>query len=140
MRDFFETLALSLLAVFTPIRPLMLVTGVLVLADMITGIMAARKSRQPITSSGLKQSVKKLLMYEVALCLSYLVHKYMIGDLLPAEKIIAAMVALTELKSIMENFSIIDASPVFSNLIGKIDAQSPPKAPQLPQEPPKDAS
>lgn len=144
MKEFFESLGLSILAVFAPIRPLMLVTGVLVLTDMFTGIMAARKAGTPITSSGLKQSVKKLLMYEIALCLAYLVHTYMIGDLLPAEKIIAAMVAATELKSVLENMDIMNGAPVFATVIQKLASQSTPKvlptAPQPPQEPPKDAS
>ncbi len=120
MRDYLEALALSILAVFAPIKPMMLATGALIVADLITGVWAAKKRKEPITSSRLKRTVGKFLVYELALCMSYLVHQYLVGDILPAEKIIAAMIGLVELKSCLENMDAIQGESVFKVIIDRV--------------------
>lgn len=113
-------LGLSALAVFAPIEPVIITTFVLVLADFITGVLAARKSGTKITSTGFKRSVGKLFLYETAMCLAFLVQKYMTGDLLPASKLVSALIGLTELKSILENLDTIQGSSFFNAILGRI--------------------
>ena len=55
-------LGLALLAVFAPAKSMILSSLALVLVDLITGVLAAKKQNIPITSSGLKRSIIKLLL------------------------------------------------------------------------------
>jgi phage-related holin len=122
MRQFLEAIGLSIVAVFLPIKAILFVMLVLVIADFITGIYAAIKAKRHITSAGLKRTVGKFLIYELAVCLAFLVHQYLIGDLIPAEKIIASAIGLTELKSILENLDEITGQNTFQALLNRISA------------------
>lgn len=115
-----ELWALAILAVFAPIQAVLVTALVLVIADLVTGVIAAYKRGETITSTGLKQSVIKALVYEVAILLAYLAEHYLIGDLLPATKIVGALIGMTELLSCMENLNSIHGSPVFKALIQKL--------------------
>lgn len=137
MKNYLEVTILALLAVFAPIKAILITTLVLVIADLITGIVAAYKRKEPITSTGLKQSVLKGLVYEAAICLGYVAEHFLIGDLLPVTKIIGALIGMTELLSCVENLNSINGSPVFGILIGKLnqalqspkaDAEKPPES------------
>jgi phage-related holin len=122
MRQFLEAIGLSIVAVFLPIKAILFVMLVLVIADFITGIYAAIKAKRLITSAGLKRTVGKFLIYELSVCLAFLVHQYLIGDLIPAEKIIASAIGLTELKSILENLDEITGQNTFQALLNRISA------------------
>lgn len=116
---YLEALAISAWAVFAPIKAVMLTTGVLIFADLATGIWAARRRKEPITSKGISRTVAKIVLYEMALAISFLVHQYMVGDALPADKLVAGLIGIVELKSILENMNSINGSPVFSTVIAK---------------------
>lgn len=115
-----EGLALSVLAVFAPIQGIIITTLILILSDLITGILAALKKKQTITSAGLRRTVTKLAIYLSAVCLGYLVEFYMISGLLPVSKIVAALIGLTEAKSIFENLDVLNGNPIFKSLIEKL--------------------
>lgn len=117
---YLEALALSILAVFAPIKAVMLVTLVLIIADTITGILAARKRGEPITSTGFKRTVGKLLLYESALCLAFLVEQYITGPAIPVSKLVSSMIGLTELKSILENCDDISGKSIFQAVVDRI--------------------
>lgn len=117
---YLESLLLSLFAVFAPIHAVIAVVVALVLADFVTGVMAAKKRKEKITSNGFKRTVGKLALYEAGLCLAFLVQQYLTGDLFPASKIVSALVGLTELKSILENLDTINGEPVFSSVVARI--------------------
>ena len=125
MLKWLEATALSVLLVFAPIHQAVIVTAVLVIADLITGILAAKKQGIPITSSGIKRTVGKILLYEIALMLAFLVQKYMTGDDFMAAKIVSAMVGITELKSCLENLSIITGSDIIKKLLDVITKAKP---------------
>ncbi len=117
--EYIEAALLSAWAVLAPIHAVMFVTGALIFVDLATGIMAAKKRREKITSKGFSRTVAKILMYELALVTSYLVHQYMTGDLLPADKLVAGMIGMVELKSILENLNAINGAPVFQAVIDR---------------------
>lgn len=123
MKSFLEALAASLLAVFAPVKAALVTILVLVAIDLITGIWVSVKNKQQITSAGLKRTIIKLFVYEAAMCLAFLVHQYLTGDTFPADKIVAAMVGLTELKSCVENLQLISGDPLLATLIAKIDTK-----------------
>lgn len=123
MKSFLTALVASLFAVFAPIKAALATVIVLVVFDLISGIWASIKMKTPVTSSGLKRSVVKLAVYEATLCLAFLVHQYLTGDTFPADKIVAAMIGLVELKSCLENLEIITGEPLINTLIDKIAAR-----------------
>ncbi len=123
-RNYIEAAAISTWAVFAPIKAVMLTTGVLIFADLMTGVWAAVKRKEPITSKGISRTLAKIALYELALATSYLVHQYMTGDLLPADKLVAGLIGIVELKSILENLNTINGTPVFAAIINRtISAQ-----------------
>jgi hypothetical protein len=115
-----QELGIALIAVFAPVHPVMLVAATLVVVDLITGLIASKKQNIPITSAGLKRSVGKILLYEVSICVAFLVQQYLTGDIFPASKLVAALIGLTELKSLSENLNIISGRNVLTAFIDRI--------------------
>lgn len=118
--DLLKNLLVALAAVFAPIKAIIIVTGVLVFADLLTGILAARKKGQQITSAGLRRTVTKTTVYLSAVCLGFLVEKFMIDSILPISKIVSGIIGMVELKSLMENLNIIYGSDIFKTVIDKL--------------------
>ena len=114
---------LSIIVVLTPIKAAIIATIVLTFADMITGIWAAVRRKEAITSSGLKNTVGKILMYEIALIMAFLVQQYLTGEILPAAKLVAALIGLVELTSILENLDAINGTPIFKAIVSRIAQQ-----------------
>lgn len=131
MSSYLKMLILAVLTVFAPIKASVIAIFVLTVLDLITGVIAAHKEGQPITSAGFKRTVIKLALYEIALCAAFLVQQYLTQDLFPASKLVAAIVGLTELKSMLENMDRISGDKFFVGIIAKVssakdDAQKPP--------------
>ncbi len=117
---YLQAFALSTLMVFAPIKTALATALVLIIADMITGIWAAYKRREKISSADLRRSVSKLAIYELTLCFSYLAEHYMMSDQLPALKIVSGMIGLVELKSILENLNSISGNDLLKSIISKL--------------------
>lgn len=118
---------LTTLAIFAPIKDILFVTGFLIFADMITGVLAAIKSKEKIESSGLRRTVTKILVYNLAVISGFLVERYMVADLLPFSKIIAGAISVVELKSILENLTIINGKSIFKDIIVKLGSTNDEK-------------
>lgn len=115
-----ETLLLACIAVFAPIKAAILTVVVLVIADLITGMLAAKKRGEKITSAGIKRTVGKVLLYETALCLGFIVQQYLTGDILPASKLVSAIIGLAELKSVLENLDSLSGTSLYKVLLSRI--------------------
>jgi hypothetical protein len=120
MLEYLKSLLIAILAVFAPIQAVIIVTGVLVIADLITGLFAAKKRGEKITSAGLRRTVTKTTVYLSAVCLGFLVEKYMIDSILPISKLISGIIGVVELKSLMENLNTIYGSDLFKSIIEKL--------------------
>lgn len=118
------SLGISLLAVFAPIRASLLTVLVLVLADLLLGIWAAWKRSEKITSSGLRRTATKLLVYELLLVLGFLAEHYLIGAAMPVMKIVSAFVGITELLSCVENLNSIAGGNLLASLLTKLNSPS----------------
>lgn len=126
MNKFFgwiETVILSLLAVFLPIEPVLAATGALIFADLITGVLAARKRGEPITSGGLRRTISKGLIYESAIMLAFLAEHY-VSNVMPFVKMTSAMIAMTELKSCFENLNDLSGQQLLKALIDKLGSSN----------------
>jgi len=117
---YIKLLGLSILGIFAPIKPMLLAAFSLAILDLILGIMAAKKQGQRITSAGLKRTVGKIFLYELAIMVSYVGETYLLNDWLPISRIMCAFIGSVELKSIFENLDIINGSPIFATIISKL--------------------
>lgn len=114
---------MSLAAIFAPIQSLIVTTAVMIVIDLVTGIWAAIKRKEPITSAGLRRTVSKILVYEVAIMLAYLAEHYM-SDAIPFVKMASAMVSVVELKSIYENLDGISGGDLLKSLVDKLGSKN----------------
>lgn len=117
---FLEALALSTLAVFAPIQAGIITAFVLICIDLATGLVAAKKRGEKITSAKIKRTIGKVFLYEIAICVAFLVQQYLTGELFPAAKLVTALVGLVELKSVLENLDSISGTSTFKIILSKI--------------------
>lgn len=125
MKDKVVAGLLSIAGIFAPIQAMILITVLLIVSDLITGLWAAKKrgewkSLNDIKSAGLRRSFTKLFVYEVGICLSFLVETYMIKGFIPLSNLAAGYISIVEMKSILENLDMINGSPIFKGLIQKL--------------------
>ncbi len=115
---------IACLAVFAPIQPMLVTVGILIAADTVFGMVAAYKSNEALTSSALRRTVSKSIIYMAAVCLGYLLEHYLLAELLPVSKLIAGTIGMVEMKSILENSDIINGGSVFKALVSKLGSQN----------------
>jgi uncharacterized membrane protein len=87
---------------FLPIKHFLIFTIFVVFADTITGIMAARKRGEPITSKGLYRTSQKVVVYFVGIMI-FEGSKNTFSLPLNITYMVAFTIATTELYSIAEN-------------------------------------
>jgi len=109
--------------VFLPLKATLITVMVLTCVDLVTGLAAAKKRKKKITSSGLKKTIIKTLVYEAVVMLGFLTETYMTGDTIPVVKILAGYIGITELKSVLENMEIVSGVSIIKVLIKKLDTQ-----------------
>lgn len=120
MKNYLISFGISVLAVFAPIGPMISTAIVLILVDLITGLIAAKKRGEEIKSSGIGRTFSKLIVTFIGLCLSFLVEKYMINSTIPLSSLAAGVVGLKELKSVLENLDSINGSSIYKSLVEKL--------------------
>lgn len=121
---YLEALTLSALAVFAPIQASLLALLVLIFADLVTGLMAAKKQGIPITSSGLRRTISKIFVYETAILMGYLAEHFLLSDFIPITKLITGTITLVELKSLFENLDLISGSQLLKSIIDKLGSKN----------------
>lgn len=107
MSSWIKAALFSIFSIFFPIKELLILTSILIASDTITGILAAYKRGEEINSHGFKKTIVKLFLYNLVIILAFLIEKYVIGDFIPFVKVGAAVIILTEFKSVIENFEAI---------------------------------
>jgi phage-related holin len=120
MLDFLKGIILSAVLVFAPIQGVLVTVLVLTLVDLITGIIAARKVGEKITSRGIRRTVVKLFVYQVACCCAFLCETYLTGSIVPCLKILTTLIGLTELKSVLENLDKIYGINIFKSVVDRL--------------------
>lgn len=95
------------LAVFSPITPLLIACGALIIIDTITGMFAARKRKERITSAEMRRAISKMVVYQLAIISAFILETYILDNALPVSKIVSGVIGMVEFKSIMENASTI---------------------------------
>ena len=136
---FLNYLVVSLISVLAPIKAVLLVTGYLIMADLVSGILAAKKRGDSITSSGIRRTVVKFLVYNLAILTAFLIETYLVANVFPMAKIVSSIIGVTEGVSIFENLNTINGSNIFKKVLdvlgsknaelkgGKGSSEEPPK-------------
>ena len=109
------TLISICLAFFLPISGILLMIGVLIVIDTVTGIKKANKLKEKITSRKLSAIISKLALYEMTVIMFFLIDRFILNDIIltffsvafMVTKIVALVLASVEVISINENIKVI---------------------------------
>lgn len=112
-----EPMILALLVVFSPIKGMIATVLVIVIVDLITGILAARKRGEGFRSAACRRSVSKFIIYNTAILTAHLIETFLTLDLLPITKIVASIIGITECYSIFENLNSMSDNKLFTGLL-----------------------
>lgn len=115
-----KALGALVITLLTPTQGAMLTVVALGLIDLITGIIASLKDGRPITSSGIKRTVLKLMVYEIAIVCSFVVERYLTGPDMPIMRYATTLIGLTEFKSILENLDMLAGGNMFRVLVDRL--------------------
>lgn len=124
MKEFVTSLIISAIAVLAPVHSILIVTGILIVLDFITGIWAAYKREEKIKSARMRDSVTKMVIFQVAVISGFLMEKYLLDNSIPVSKIVAGVIAATEGLSLFENLNTISGKNVFGALIEKLGSKN----------------
>jgi len=102
-------------AFFLPIIGILFLIGFAILVDTFTGIWKSKKLKIKITSRGLSAVISKLLLYEIAVILFYLIDRFILNDIiltffsvpLMLTKILSLVLVSIEVMSISENYKAV---------------------------------
>jgi phage-related holin len=112
---------MTLVVVFAPAKAMVITAAAFVGIDLVVGVLAARKRKEPITSNGFRRTLTKLAIYEVALLLAFLADQYLLVELPYMARIVSNFVAVSELKSIYENLNELGGGDILKTLIAKLN-------------------
>lgn len=120
MKDWVVKAIIATLAVFAPAKGMVIATLALIFVDLITGLMAAKNRKSKITSAGIRRTVSKIVVYEVAILMAYIAQTYLTGEAIPVSNIVAGLIGMTELVSIMENMNAVSGKNLLKAVIDKL--------------------
>ena len=109
---------------FLPISGILILIGVSVIVDTITGVWKSKKLGMPITSRKLSAVISKILLYEVTVMLFYLIDYFIINDIvltffsveLLITKILALVLVSIEVISLNENIKAVKGIDIWDSL------------------------
>jgi len=123
-----KTYSMQLFAIvssfFLPISGILILIGVSVIIDTLTGVWKSRKLKTSITSRKLSAVISKILLYEVTVMLFYLIDYYILNDIiltffsveLLTTKILALVLVSIEVISINENIKAVKGIDIWQSL------------------------
>lgn len=126
MKNWIINAFVAAVAVLSPVHSVLIVVGILIILDMITGVWAAYKKGEKIKSARLRDSISKFIIFQIAVISAFLLEKYLLDDLLPASKIVAGIIGATEGLSLFENLNVISGKNVFGLIIEKLGSKNKP--------------
>jgi len=112
----FTTLA-AFLDWVMPIKTFVIATLLLVFADLITGIAAARKREELVHSKGLRRTVTKFSMYTISIFGAHSIQGVYFPDF-PMVFTISAYISVTEFWSVLENVGTVTNTNVLEAVRG----------------------
>jgi len=117
------TLCTMVLGYFSPLRGIAMALLVAVIIDFISGVWASIKRKEKITSHTMRNSVTKLLCYTMTIVFCWVVQKeILVFEWAKLVNLATALIALSELKSVLENFGTITGNRVFNSIFEEINS------------------
>ena len=109
---------------FMPISGILILIGLSVILDTLTGVWKSKKLKTPITSRKLSAVISKILLYEVTVMLFYLIDYFILNDIiltffsvqLMTTKILALVLVSIEVISINENYKAVKNIDLWESL------------------------
>jgi len=120
-------LALSAFALLAPVHGLLGAVAFLIAADLVTGLLAAHKRGDKLTSKALSRTIYKTVSYQLAVISGFALEGLVPGAL-PVAKLCAAAIGLVEAKSILENVHSLTGTNLRGVLSKLTDAGRAPPA------------
>lgn len=108
-----------LTSVLLPIRDFLVITSALVFLDLVTGVLAAKRRDEKIRSRALMRTTVKLLLYYSAILATHGVE-VTFAEKIPLTYITAFTIAVTELKSLLENVDAGTGSRLAKMIVDKL--------------------
>ena len=124
MKEWIVKALLVLAATLAPIKALLIACGVIIAADMITGMMAAKKRGEKIESAEMRRSLSKMVVYQIAIISGFVLQTYMLEDLIPVAKVVGGVIGMVEFKSILENVSTNAGQDILQLVIDKLGSKN----------------
>lgn len=124
MKEWIVKGLLVTLSLLAPIKPLLLACGALIIADTITGMFAAHKRKEKISSAEMRRSITKMFVYQIAIISAFVLEKYMLDGLLPVSKVVSGVIGMVEFKSILENVSTIAGQDILKMVMDKMGSKN----------------
>lgn len=112
-----------LLTIITPLYGVIFTVVLLIIVDFITGSYASYMKDVGISSKRIGHTISKFFIYNLVILSAYFLEKYIVNEL-PFLKIIAGFIAITEIKSILENYTEIYGANPFKLLMNFIKHSS----------------
>jgi hypothetical protein len=117
MKQYLLHLSVAIISIFTPVTPILLTIGVLIVIDFLVGIYRAFKMKEQITSRKMGNTISKMFLYQLTIISLFLFETYILMGILPVTKIGAALISITELKSIDESVEKMTGVGVWKKLV-----------------------
>lgn len=142
MKDWLQGMVVSSVAFLLPIKLVIITAGVLILADLFTGILAAKKRGEKITSAALSRTVAKMAVYQTVIITGYMLQVNLLGNVVPVINLVGSVIGMVEFKSIVENANTILGTDIFKELIKRMSSKNDANSPVLeekkdePKQPP----
>ncbi len=133
IQAFLFKLGSMLFLVLAPIHSVLLALTVLILADFSTGIWAAKKLKERITSNNMKKTAIKFVVYFGAIIVGFTIEN-LVPDV-PLVKVISGVLALIEGKSFFENIHKISGIDFWTAALSKIQQATTKEQPPTTVEP-----
>ena len=111
-------------AFFLPISGILIMIGVLISIDTITGIWKANKLGEKITSRKLSSIISKLALYEITVIMFFLIDKFILNEIILTffsvpfmlTKIVALVLSSIEVMSINENYKVVKGIDLWQSM------------------------
>lgn len=105
MKEIAIKLGLAGIAALAPIHAVLISVGVLIFADLITGVLAARKRGEAITSAGFRRTIVKMCVFQLAVVTGFLLETHLLGGIIPVVNLVAGAIGMSEGFSLFENIA-----------------------------------
>jgi hypothetical protein len=120
MKDWLIGILVAAAASLAPATPLFITASLLIISDFVFALWRCHKTNVPITSRKMSNIIPNLLLYNIAILLSFLVEVHVLDKSIPLSKIAVGVIAMVEGKSIDESFKLLFGYSIYETMMKKV--------------------